>query len=144
MVDTSLPDLFCRAPELQEAVARQLLSTDPALQTAAIKCLSSFKLPYLPPHLQTLLLQLADVSKLRNGLMNIPSMFDTSSSSSGAAEDEQLVQQQQRHQLKSKKGSSSDVGKVDAHIRPGNTSSCCNTLTTAEISGLLLEPCIFL
>lgn len=140
--------LSCSSAELQEAVARQLLSTDPSLQAAAIRCLASFKLPYLPQHLQALLLQLADVAKLRSGLINIPMMFDSSSSGSSDAgvEAEHQVQQQQRHQLKGKKGNSSDVGRVDAHVRPGtrmDTVSCLvqdqwDQLTAAEASCRLM------
>eukprot|EP00775_Hariotina_reticulata_P008462 gene8462-8646_t len=54
-----------RLPELQEAASRQLLSTDPQLQAAALRCLSSFRLPFLPPHLLNFLLSLADITKLR-------------------------------------------------------------------------------
>jgi hypothetical protein len=108
----------CRSAELQEAVARQLLSSDPALQTAALRCLSSFKLAFLPAHLLNVLLQLADVAKLRNGLVNIPIMFDQIVDQGVDQAADEVQRQQQRHTLK-KKGGSGDVGRVDPHTRPG-------------------------
>jgi hypothetical protein len=111
--------LLRRAAELQEAVARQLLSSDPALQTAALRCLASFKLAFLPAHLLNVLLQLADVAKLRNGLVNIPILFDQNVDQGVDQAADEVQRQQQRHTLKKKKGGSGDVGRVDPHTRPG-------------------------
>lgn len=116
---TTVFGLFRRSAELQEAVARQLLSSDPSLQAAALKCLATFKLTFLPHPLQTFLLQLSDNSSLRSGLIHIPMMFDQS-----LAEEQQRQQQEQQQRqatkANSKKGGKGqEVGRVDDSIRPG-------------------------
>jgi hypothetical protein len=69
------------------------------------------------------LLQLADAAKLRNGLVNIPIMFDRSVDQGFDQGDDEVQRQQQRHLLKKKKGGSGDVGRVDPHTRPGKERS---------------------
>lgn len=61
-----------RVPDLQAAVAGQLLTADQALQVAALQCLRPFKLPYLPPELLERLVRLADVRTLRGELVGFP------------------------------------------------------------------------
>jgi U3 small nucleolar RNA-associated protein 20 len=61
-----------RATEVQRAAAQQLLSPDPALQSAAVKCLRPFRLPYLPGPLAARLLRLADNGTLREELVGLP------------------------------------------------------------------------
>jgi len=118
-----------RLSELQEAACRQLLSTDPQLQSAGLRCLSSFRLPFLAPHLLNFLLSLADITKLRSALVYVPMMLDTSAAAAAAGrEAEEQQQRQQQQQLKGKKGnssSSSDVGRVDAAVRPGDVTEVC-------------------
>lgn len=57
---------------MQRAAAQQLLSPDPALQAAALKCLRPFRLPYLPGPLLQRLLRLADNATLREELVGLP------------------------------------------------------------------------
>jgi hypothetical protein len=61
-----------RVPELQAAVAGQLLTADQALQVAGLQCLRPFKLPYLPHELLERLVRLADVKTLRAELVGFP------------------------------------------------------------------------
>lgn len=116
-----------RCTELQEAVARQLLSSDTSLQACALKCLATFKLTFLPHNLQAFLLQLSDSSNLRGGLIHIPSMFDESlTAEQQRAQQEQQQRQATKAQAGGRKGGgggggqkAGEVGRVDASIRPG-------------------------
>jgi hypothetical protein len=110
--------LLYSCAELQEAVARQLLSSDPVLQTAALRCLAAFKLPFLSQQLLGVLLQLADVAKLRGALVHVPAIFDTTprdEAVDAALEQQRLAQQQ----LRGKKAGGGEVARVDASSRPG-------------------------
>jgi hypothetical protein len=113
-------------------VARQLLSSDSALQAAAIKCLATFKLTFLPHPLQTFLLQLSDNSSLRSGLIHIPMMFDQSLTEEQQRQ-QQEQQQRQATKASSKKGSKQgqEVGRVDDSIRPGEWWRKCGSLGAA-------------
>jgi hypothetical protein len=99
-----------------------LLSSDPSLQSSAVKCLAAFKLPFLPHPLQSFLLELTDNSSLRSALMNIPSMFDQSLTAEQQRQQQEVQQRQATTKNKDggkKGGKGQEIGRVDDSLRPG-------------------------
>eukprot|EP00891_Asterochloris_glomerata_P000212 jgi/Astpho2/212/Aster-x0014 len=62
---------LAQAPQLQQAVAAQLLDTESEVQQAALRCLKVFKLGFLSPYV-TQCLQLASDKSLREGIVGFP------------------------------------------------------------------------